>query len=739
MNNSLITEKEFLMKKEALYGALFTTSNGYLGVRGSFEENATLAVQGCFIRGLIDEIPFNQTVSIENEYMRKYYVNEDAAKDAEFQEGVINFADILHIRISVDGEVFYPWDGRILSWNRTLDIERNRLIRQVIWENSKGDITEFKFERFASFANDHLYVINVSVTPQNHNKEIKISSGLDLRTKSNGFKMCTLDEVNFENNSIFCSLSTKGKYNHKISIGVSNSFDSSDENTNSGGFLTQAKAYVSKCGEAYNFTKKIFMCTSRDTDGESIDGLFEKYAAIPYADLLDEHTKSWSSFFSRIDIKIEGDDQADTVLRFSNYHTAISIPRNDCVHSLAAKNLTGEGYNDYVWWDCEVYQSPVFIYSGADCAKNMLMYRYNRLDAAREIAKSEGRRGARYPFISSVTGEEKVWKHVRHPFMQYHVVADVAWNVLNYFYCTGDKEFMQSYGMEMLSEICDYWVSRVEEINGRYEITKVTGCDEHHPYVDNNAYTNYLVHYILESTVVLCKQFEKPISDEWTEVMERLYLPMDKSGLIPQFDGYFNLSRTLECEGSGGGGFQMKNDGGMYHRSQIIKQPDVMVLFTYIHNNFSKSVYEKNWDYYEAMCEASSTLTFPVHSICAFDNNQLYKGYNYFMKSASVDLDDIQGVAKDGVHAACASGAWYSIVRGLAGIEMFGEYVAFNPKMLPWWNSVELNLCWHGVDFKVKIDNEGFEIIPKGEITIKYKGNISKISSAERFEFPQEF
>ena len=53
--------------------------------------------------------------------------------------------------------------------------------------------------------------------------------------------------------------------------------------------------------------------------------------------------------------------------------------------------------------------------------------------------------------------------------MQYHVVADVAWNVLNYYYCTDDEEFMLKYGMEMLCDISEYWVSRVENKNGRYE------------------------------------------------------------------------------------------------------------------------------------------------------------------------------------------------------------------------------------------------------------------------------
>ena len=732
MKNSTIIENEYIMANESRYGSLFATSNGYMGIRGSFEENATLSVQGGFVRGLIDEIPFNQPLTIDNEYMRKYYVNEDAAKDAEFQEGVINFADILLVRISIDGEVFYPWEGKILNWKRTLDIENNCLKRYVVWENSKGDVTAFEFERFASFANDHIYAIKINITPQNHNKEIKIVSGADLRTKSGGCKMCTLECADFTDDTIKFTLKTKGKYAHQFNIGIVNSF-SSQENVNDGKFLTQGTAYKSQQGKAYSLEKKIFICTSRDTDGQSVEEGVGLLHNTDYSKLFDAHKSEWDKFFSQLDITIDGDDRADTSLRFCNYHTAISIPRNDSVHSLAAKNLTGEGYNDYVWWDCEVYQCPVFMYAGVDSVKNMLIYRYDRLSEAKKIAESEGRKGARYPFISSVTGEEKVWKHVRHPYMQYHVVADVAWGVLNYYSATNDDEFMKKYGIEMLCEISDYWVSRVEMSDGKYVINEVTGCDEHHPYVNNDAYTNYLVHYVLVNTERLCKKFGFDVNSRWSEVADKLYLPREKGGLIPQFDGYFNLSQTLECEGTGGGGFQMKNAGGMYHKSQIIKQPDVMVLFAYVHNDFDKVTYERNWDYYEAMCEASSSLTFPVHAVCAFDNNQLYKGYKYFLQTAEMDLADIHNCASDGVHAGCSAGAWYSIVRGLCGIEMREEYIKVNPKMLPWWNGVEFKLKWHGVSFEVKLDNDKLTLIPDGSITVNHNGDIKEISKATEF------
>lgn len=723
-----LTEYNYNMAQEAYYGTIFAQSNGYMGVRASFEENGSLCVQGAFVRGVIDEIPFNQNAKIDSEYMRKFYINEDAAKDAEFQEGVINFADILFLRIEIDGETFYPWEGNILKWSRTLDIENNILTRSVTWENTKGDVTKLTFERFASFANDHVFCQRVHIKPINHDKKMTVLSGVDLRTKSGGFKMCAADKIEFDKNTIKIALSTKGKYHHKINIGVRNSL-TGGENINDGKFVYRK---FDKTGE-FTVEKLVYVSTSRDTDfdenyfGTNIPGTFD--------DLFSQHKAIWKEYFSKMDIKISGDDEMDKSLRFCTYHTAISIDRNDCVHSLAAKNLTGEGYNDYVWWDCEVYQAPVFIYSGSADVRNILRYRYDRLDAAKKIAKQEGRSGARFPFISSVTGEEKVWKHVRHPFMQIHVVADVAWDIINYFNATGDREYMEKYGLETLSAIADYWASRAEYKNGRYEICGVTGCDEHHPYVDNDAYTNYLVKYVLDETTNLCRDFEREISEKWVEVSKKLYLPMDTSGMISQFDGYFNLSKTLECEGGNNSGFQMKSAGGQYHKSQIIKQPDVMVLFSYLDFEFSKEVYARNWDYYENMCEASSSLTYPVHAICSFDNDRLYSGYKYLKEAANIDLADLHGGAEDGIHAGCSAGAWYAVVRGIAGIKIGRNGLSVNPKMLPWWKSLKLSFCYRGVRIYMELTNDKFTLKAEDNIVVNIMGKDIKLNKGKKRTF----
>ena len=49
-------ESEYSLADEALSATVFTTGNGYMGVRGSAEEYASVRIQGAFVRGFIDEI-----------------------------------------------------------------------------------------------------------------------------------------------------------------------------------------------------------------------------------------------------------------------------------------------------------------------------------------------------------------------------------------------------------------------------------------------------------------------------------------------------------------------------------------------------------------------------------------------------------------------------------------------------------------------------------------------------------
>ncbi len=757
-NDHILMEREYSLLHEANVAALLTTGNGYMGIRASLEEYGSLGIQGMLVRGVMDEVVEVRLTMCDNMYMKKYYVEEERLKQFEKQERAINLLDLLLIRFEIGGETFYPWEGTVVSWKRWLDLSDETLHREVVWENSKGQRSRLTFERFASFADDHVYCLRASIEPLNYSGTVRILSGLDLRTKSNGQIPQKRAAAGFRGQTLWQEEIVGPKYGFHAITGVSHTFEGAEarwENIDCGGILAQGISFEAQQNQVYTLEKLTATVTSRDTEEgkilsgsellrqeDSLQGCIRRYLAAFGDDSYDReyerHSKVYQALAAKLEVRIEGDETADRAIRFSNYHTLLSLARNDYVHSFSAKGLTGETYNDFVWWDAEIFQAPVFQQTMPEYSRNNILFRYSHLKEARELAAQEGYQGARFPFTTGVTGEETVWIDVRHPFMQIHCVSDVALSVLNYYTCTGDDAFIKAYGMEILMDVCRYWVSRVNwnEERGCYEILQVTGTDEHHPYVDNNAYTNYSVQHVLAGTLQLMERYgaeldalkEKMAFTEEDafrirEVAEKLYLPLDsKTGMIPQFDGYFDLSRELEVQGGSKSGYTQMKQAGLYNKSQVIKQPDVLMLFAYQNLPLSQKVYRRNLDYYQGRCEAASSLSYCVHSICFADMDMPESTYGYLMETAEMDLKNMHGGTENGVHSGCATGAWMAVVRGVAGMRMEETRVTFEPHFIPWWEKVSFHCVWHGQGYQVTLSNEEITVMADlenaGELTV---------------------
>lgn len=747
-----LTEDEYILSEMPRNASLFTTGNGYMGVRGSLEEFGETKIQGLFVRGLIDEIIEIVEPFPDNVYMKKYYFDEEKLKKFDRQDSCINFPDFLLLRFTIGDSVFYPWDGEILLWNRQLNPYSGELRREVIWRDNRGNETWFLFERFASYADEHTYFQRATVRPLNHSLPVRVLSGLDANVRTNGQIISEKLEAQAAENGVRYHFLLGKKYGYRATICTGSKFFAGGTEVLGRGYESDglyAQVVDFPPAAEYVVEKQCFVFTTRDGDMEGEVSRF-RLGEFSYEQEREAHTVAYRKLFSEIDVKIKGDEQLDAALRFANYHTLISASVHDSVHSLSAKSLSGEKYNQFVWWDCEIYQMPVFTHALPELAKHALEYRYRMLPAARELARKQGfSKGARYPFVSSVDGDEHVWIYARHPFLQIHIMADIAYAICDYYDNTGDREFMLAKGLEMLAEIARYWLQRAEKTGRGYEIRNVTGTDEHHDYVNNDAYTNYLAAYTLKRTAELIACFGESAKEvlkkfSFTEaerkeaetLASQLYLPKDENGMIPQFDGYFSLSRTLEVEGNGTGkNFQMKQ-AGLYHKSQIIKQPDVMLLYSYV-NVGQLPEFEANWDYYEGMCEASSSLTFPVHAVCSARAGRMNSFLKYFEDTLFMDIKDIHNCAYQGIHAGCAAGGWYSVFRGVMGITVRDCIIETDPVHMPFWE--EVSLSFHVGDTKVKAvqtqDAIVFEKVSGKDIKVKFNGTMYELKKELTFVF----
>lgn len=700
----VLTEHSYEMAKERHHATLFATGNGYMGVRGSFEEYSTLGVQGLYVRGILDEIIEICTPFPDDYYMKKYYFNEERLKDFEKTECGINLADILTVRIVIGGELFQMHEGTLLSYERKIDYRTGVLTRRVRWKNSAGDITDICFERFASYADEHIYCQKITVSPVNHGKPIEIYSGMDLRTKTNGQRVTQIVSESAEGTSVCAEIKSGPRYGFGCAFSAENRIfgDYSAEKSDADGILAVKFCGSGKCV----LEKTTCVVTSRDTQLPLPEWLAQhrQTAPVSYAENYKSHLSVYRPAFEKGNVEIEGDDEMALAAAFSCYQTLISACKADSVHGVGAKGLTGEQYHQYVWWDSEIYQMPYFIYTAPQTARHLLEYRYKTLAQAKENAAKAGYRGARYAFCSGITGEECVWSFCNHPFMQDHISADVAFSVLHYDAVTGDRDFMEKYGYEILFSCLEYWLSRVTPTERGFEILRVTGTDEHHPFVNNDAYTNYMVRFIAERGCRILREradsfdFAKIGADDafarqLADLRDRLYLPVEDGGMIPQFDGYFGLSRDSESKEYVQGA-QMKHKG--YHQSQFIKQPDVVMLYTYNNVGMDERYYARNFDYYEKMCECSSSLSYAPHAIACIDNDRLLSFYDYLKRTAEIDLKNLHGGSEDGVHSGCAAGVWYSVFRGLFGCVCGEDEIRLNPKRLPWWKNVRMKFFYKG-------------------------------------------
>ena len=718
--NKNFSENNYDIADEPVLATLFTTGNGYMGVRGSFEEFGSQRVQGAFVRGFIDEIIEVTEPFTDNEYMKKYYLDEEKLKTFEKQDSCVNMHDFLTVKITVGNKTFFPWEGRILRWHRFLDPKTAIYTREVVWDDGLGNRTELIFERFASFSDEHLYCQKIKIRPINHDLPVKIMSGIDTYIKTGGQFITKTDLLNIEGNDIIHRYHATNHSGFSACYGIKNLFPKGrilgkyDENG------TVGIEYLCDSAKVYTFEKLSYIITDRDTDKDITECASERIAAcdLTFDRQKKAHISVYKSYFATMDVKIEGDDEIDAYLRFASYHTAISASMNDSIHGISAKGLTGERYNQFVWWDCEIHQMPFFLLTAPQTAKNALMYRYRMLEQAKKNAKEKGYDGAMFAFCSSVNGDERVWQYARHPFMQIHINSDIPYGIINYYRYTGDREFMLDCGMEMILECLKFWISRVTLNGDRYEIREVTGTDEHHPYVDNDAYTNYCVKFAFDRFISLCEELnykvDSSIVERMKDISSRLYLPVCENGLIPQFDGYFGLSRSLEEQGKGTlKQFQMKKSG-LYHKSQIIKQPDVVLLYTMVDVGVDRRYFAQNWDYYENMCEVSSSLTFPVHAIAAAQNNQILSFRKNLLNTVKMDVDDIHGVAWQGVHSGCLAGGYLAVIYGIFGLSVKeNDTICLNP-VRTLFDGVTAHFLYKGTKITMSIKNNKLTVSKRG-------------------------
>ncbi len=712
-----LTEPEFDPAKLRARETVFTIGNGYLGTRGSFEEGYPNALPITLINGVYDDVPVVYTE-------------------------LANCPDWLLLVVIINGEQFRLDRGEILAYERRLDLRQGVLSRSIRWRSPDGNTVDLKFERFASLADEQVLAMRCEITPIDFDGTIEVQSSINGYPENQGFDHWEHLNRGKTEQGVWLHVRTRST---QIELGMAAKMTTSGSETlsqviNTPDCPTLTTTFVVTTGQGVSVEKLVTVFTSRETK-LPVQAAQAKLATLTsYAPLLAAHQQAWEAVWQYSDIEIEGDRTAQLAVRYNLFQLFIggcttqgSLDTDP--DSVPAKTLSGFGYRGHIFWDTEIFILPFFTFTQPAIARSLLDYRYDTLPGARRKAAHSGYKGAMFAWESAANGDEMTpkWSLSSDPYVEpvriwngereIHITADIAYAVWQYWRATGDDVWMRDRGSEIILDTALFWLSRVEwhEKQQRYELCGVIGTDEYHEDVRNNAYTNRLVQWHLEKAVAVYEWLQQKFPDREIELTQQLkitpvqllafhttiaqmYIPYDpKTLLIEQFEGFFAL-QDLNLSDYEPRTRSIQSVLGMAksNQSQVIKQPDVLMLLYLLFNTpeFAnrQDILHENWNYYTPRTDSryGSSLGSSVQALLAASLDKSVDAYDHFMRAASIDLQNTFDNTEDGIHAASAGGVWQALVFGFGGIQLTENGPVATPHLPQNWTRLKFKLSWRG-------------------------------------------
>jgi kojibiose phosphorylase len=734
------TEK-FINEKEAIMrsGNAYQIANGYMGYRGTLDEFGPAQLVGITLAGIFDRVG-------------------NAWREP------VNAPNGGFTQVTLDGVNISALTTKIKSHRQSLNLANAVFERETTF-SSRGKNLKLKSSRFLSAENPHLGVIQFSLICDQAAKVV-IGTGIDFNLWDlNGPHLLHLTAA--KKSEILLVHGNTSEAAKRVAVAEAGEINFGKEAHSTNGKKNLRVISVQlEAGKTYTFQKFFAVFTANDhvmSPRNSAVKCVRDAKLLGYETCLARHNAEWAKKWARGDVKIEGDDEAQLALRFSIFQLLMVAPVNGSANSIPARALSGQVYKGAIFWDTEMFMFPFFLYTDPEKAVELLRYRIKTLDGARRKARTEGVgfRGAFYAWESQETGDEAcTYFNIGDPITgrdlrtyfrdkQVHISGDIAIAMWEYFKLTGDDSLLLAGGAEVILECARFYFSYAyfKPEKNRYEILDVTGPDEYHERVNNNAFTsmvakatfeiaNATVDYFKRKHPAALKALAKKIKiagelPQFVEAAKLLYVPQPdkKTGVIEQFDGYFRLEDTTVTavkarkihpnEYLGGG-------QGVAVQTRVIKQADVVMMLNLFKDRFSQEVKQANWEYYEPRTEHGSSLSACAYAMVAADIGKLDWAYKYFIQTAKIDLEVkykvyVGTIFMGGSHPAANGGAWMTAVFGFGGVKASENQIAIHPRLCQKWRKLEFNLVHCGDQFEIKISKNGVTIIAGASNRTKHK------------------
>ncbi len=742
---------------EGVREALCALGNGYFATRGASAQSAADRVHypGTYLAG-----GFNRLVS-------------DVAGRAIENEDLVNLPNWLPLTFRIDNGPEFSVDAvDLLQYRQELDLRHGVLRRSLVFRDDAGRETELIERRLVSMADKNCAALEVTLTARNWSGVISFVSALDGSVVNAGvprYRDLASDHLTPVASfrpapDTVCLVAETSQSHIRIAEAARTRLTVAGTPVSVNAALIERTGYVGlslsaavQRGVPLTVEKTVTLCTSRER------GISEPtYAALAQLEdasafdvLLERHVEAWDTIWRRCAIDVGTDDHVGMLLHLHVFHVLQTVSPHtvDLDAGLPARGLHGEAYRGHIFWD-ELYVFPFLTSVFPEITRALLLYRYRRLPAAIRAARAEGLQGAMFPWQSGSDGREETQVVHLNPksgrwlpdnsHLQRHVNVAVAYNIWHYYTVTGDVAFLRAYGAEMLVQIARFLASLTsfDEAYGRFVIRGVMGPDEYHdaypwsdtPGVDNNAYTNVMVSWVLQRALEALDHLPLPARDElvralhvgnaelnrWRNISRHLFVPFLPGGIVSQFEGYERLEefdwdayrarygdigrldRILEAEGDTPNRYRLSKQADVLMLLYLFSADEVQRLLAALGYEVDEAALLRTVDFYAARTSHGSTLSRVVHAwLLARSDPPL--SWSLFHEALESDVCDIQGgTTREGVHVGVMAGTVDVVRRGFAGVEPTEGTVSVNPRLPPQLATVRYALtvggCWLDVD-----------------------------------------
>lgn len=730
-----------------LQESLTSIGNGYMGMRGNFEESYTGDHhQGTYLAGIW--------------YPDKTRVGWWKNGYPEYFGKVINALDFIQMRLFIDDEEIDLAKMPFTDFELALNMQNGVLTRSFTITTDQTTV-RFTFERFLSIVKKELAVIRLTAETLAGQGQLKVLSKLDnnVRNEDSNYEEMFWLEKNRGHQEAHSFLTVQTISNNfgieQFSVTGAMTHRSSETGVQQDALLEVAETFTFDLQptETLQLEKRVVVLTSRDIpEADQQDQaikLLESYDQESFDELLVEQNAAWSKRWALADVLINGDDKAQQGIRFNIFQLFSTYYGEDQRLNIGPKGFTGEKYGGATYWDTEAYAVPMYLgIAEPSVTKNLLKYRRNQLPQAQHNARQQGLKGALYPMVT-FTGVEchNEWEIT---FEEIHRNGAIAHAIYNYTSYTGDDSYLQKEGLEVLTEIARFWADRVHysKRQQKYMIHGVTGPNEYENNVNNNWYTNYLATWVLDYTLTNYRKYQTQatvtISAEeqthWQDIIDHMYLPTDEElGIFVQHDTFLDkdLRATTELSPED----RPLNQHWSWDkilRSCFIKQADVLQGIYFFGDQFTQTEKRKNFEFYEPMTVHESSLSASIHAILAAELGLIEKSMEMYQRTARLDLDNYNNDTDDGLHITSMTGSWLAIVQGFAQMKTDNDRLSFAPLLPTDWTGYSFHINYRGRLLAISVDAENVRIDLKDGPTLAMMLYGEKITLADHVTVPLE-